>query len=426
MVVFLKKVRVKTIFTAFDPVVVEPLELCCLKSVLNNIGVESYIIDDLFNLNPPQNIVPDAIVLTGYNVAENQILIDAKSYRQKFPHAKIIAGGVHIQVNPDDFHSDFVDYVCHTPSMAAFSELIKSIKHGTETRIDGIDFRKGVASGSAWHKSPQKALKERENVIPDRSLFRSLSHKLHYMEKRNVALIKGSTGCPYGCSYCCCKLLNGGNYIPADYEAMTDEMEKISADYFWIVDDVLFSSRADALQFIEIINEKRLKVKIIGYLRADFILKHGDLLPLLRAAGLVEAIVGFEATTNHELDDYEKNTNALDYPKVISLLKKNNIDLTALFMVRPDYKIKDFTNLYKFIKKTGIEVYTVSMLTPLKGTTLYESMKDELLTDDPRKFDFLHPVLKTSLPKWMYILIFYGIQLRLVKSDRVRKYLTGK
>ena len=50
MIVFLKKVRVKTIFSAFDPVKVEPLELAYLKTVLDEMDVENYIVDDLFKL----------------------------------------------------------------------------------------------------------------------------------------------------------------------------------------------------------------------------------------------------------------------------------------------------------------------------------------------------------------------------------------
>ncbi len=65
MIVFLEKARVKTIFSIIDPVKVEPLELCYLKTVLNNMNIESYIIDDLFGFKKPEGIKPDIIVLTG-------------------------------------------------------------------------------------------------------------------------------------------------------------------------------------------------------------------------------------------------------------------------------------------------------------------------------------------------------------------------
>lgn len=421
MIVFLKKVRVKTIFSVFEPIVVEPLELCYLKSVLNNMNIENYIVDELFDLKEPTHVKPHVVVLTGYNVSENEIIKEAQYYKALHPQVKIVVGGVHVQGNSHLFHQKGIDYVCHTQSLNTFKELIYKIMKNDDTSIPGIDSIINDASNVSWHVSNKEILKVKENIIPDRSFFNEHSNKLRYLEKRNVALVKGSIGCPFNCSYCYCKLLNSGNYVKADYKALVDEMKNIHADYFWVVDDVLFSSRLDALEFIEL--TRNLNLKIIGYLRADFILREKDLLPLLRKAGLVEIIVGFEATANDELKSYEKTTNALDYPEVIRLLKENNIDLTALFMVQPEYGLKNFKNLYNFIKNNSIDVYTVSILTPIKGTRDYELVKEKLIADDPRKFDFLHLVLKPKLPKWFFYTMFYGIQWRLLKSRRVWKYL---
>ncbi len=418
MIVFLKKVRVKTVFSAFEPVVTEPLELCYLKTVLNTMNIENYIIDDLFKLKEP-SLIPDVIVLTGYNVAENEIIKDAKNYKTKYPHVKIIIGGVHIQGNINEFYASGIDYICHTQSLNTFRLLIDKISKQDYSTTDGVD---SYINGK-WVKGNKVTLYEKEDILPDRSLFYKMSHKLRYLDKRNIALIKGSIGCPYNCSYCYCKKLNDNHYIKANYEKIIMEMENINADYFWIVDDVLFANRSDALNFISIIKSRNLNVKIIGYLRADFILKEKDLLPLLKEAGLSEIIVGFEATNNDELQNYDKTTNALDYPEVISLLKESNIDLTALFMVQPEYSVKDFMNLYRFIKVNKIDVYTISILTPIKGTNDYELLKDELTTDNPKKFDFLHLVLKSNLPKWLFYLLFYGVHVRLLKNKRVWRAL---
>lgn len=425
MIVFLKKVRVKTLFSVFEPIVVEPLELCYLKSVLDNMNIENYIIDELLNLKEPVYVKPDIMVLNGYNVAENEIIKQAQYYKSIYPQVKIIVGGVHIQGNSNVFRTDSIDYICHTQSLNTFKELINKILINNEIPIAGVDSIINNASSKSWHISNKEILQNKENIVPDRSFFNEHSNKIHYLEKRNVALIKGSIGCPYHCSYCYCKLLNSGNYVKADYEAMINEMESIHADYFWVVDDVLFSSRTDALEFIELVKARNLNLKIIGYLRADFILREKDLLSLLRDTGIVEIIVGFEATDNNELKGYEKTTNALDYPEVIKLLKENFIELTALFMVQPEYSLKDFINLYNFIKNNNIDIYTISILTPIKGTRDYELLKEKLITNDPRKFDFLHLVLKSRLPKWLFYLIFYGIHIRLLKSKRVWKYLLG-
>jgi len=70
MKIFLKKIRSKTLFSLLNPVKVEPLELCYLQALADNLGLENFVIDDLFGLFEPQGITPQVIVLTGYNTAE--------------------------------------------------------------------------------------------------------------------------------------------------------------------------------------------------------------------------------------------------------------------------------------------------------------------------------------------------------------------
>ena len=420
MIVFLEKIRVKTIFSTIDPVKVEPLELCYLKTVLNNKNIESYIIDDMFGYKQPKGLIPDIIVLIGYNTAENEIIRKSKIYKNKYPNAKIIAGGVHLQENAEYFRVDTIDYVVHSGSLNTFALLINKIKNNDNIPLDnGVD----TLLNTGWHIGEKEIINEIESIKPDREFFSNAKSKFKYLDKRNVALIKGSVGCPYNCSYCYCKLLNNKQYIKPNYQAMIEEMEKIEAEYFWIVDDVLFSCRNDALKFIEIIEKKKVKLKIIGYLRADFICKEKDLLKRLKEVGLHEVIVGFEATDNKELKNYKKTTDATDYPLAISLLKENNIDLTALFMVHPNYGFKDFKILNNFIKENKIDVYTISIMTPVKGTNLYDEMENELIEKEPKKFDFLHLVLKSKLPKLIFYILFYSLHIRLLKSKRISKFI---
>ncbi len=420
MIVFLEKVRVKTIFSIIDPVKVEPLELCYLKTVLNEMNIESYIVDELFDFSPPKDITPDIVVLTGYNTAENEIIRMSEVYKNKYPMLKIIAGGVHVQENAENFRVNTIDYVFHSPSLNTFRLLINKIINN-----DGKPLNRGVDTNykGGWHLGEKESIYEIENTKPDRDFFYKAGTKLKYLDKKNVALIKGSIGCPYNCSFCYCKLLNNKHFITADYEKMIEEMESINADYYWVVDDVLFSTRNDALKFIEIIEKRNSNLNIIGYLRADFICREKDLLKRLRNAGIREVITGFEATGNKELNEYKKTTDAADYPLAISLLKENNIELTALFMVQPSYGLKEFNNLKKFIKANKIDLYTISIMTPLKKTKLYEETEELLIDKRPDKYDFLHLVIKPKLPKFIFYTLFYSLHIRLLKSKRVRKFL---
>lgn len=420
MNIFLKKVRIKTLFSLAEPIVVEPLELEYLETITNSLGYQSYIIDELFSetTHIPKEIIPDIVVLTGYNVIEKKIIDEARFYKYKYPNAKIIVGGVHVQLNVLSFYDKHIDYIVHSQDIEVFKNVLLKIQ-GKDVNSNGFDYR----LEDQWIKGDKEILYKNQGILPNREFFSRIKDKTHYLEKRNIALIKGSIGCPYKCSYCYCRLLNEGKYINADYKRMIQEMDSISADYFWIVDDTLFVNRTDALLFIDEVHKAKLNKKFIAYLRADFIIKEKDLLPQLKAIGLNEIIIGFEAVTEEELQNYNKKTEILDYPKVIELLKINDIDYTALFMVQDHYDFNEFFNLYRFIKRNKIEVFTLSIFTPIKGTKEYEKERENLITEDPRKFDFLHLVTKSKLPKFLFYLYFYGVHLRLIESKRILKFI---
>lgn len=423
MNIFLKKVRVKTIFTKFEPIKVEPLELCYLKTVADEMGHNAYIIDELFDRSIPTKvdgspILPDIIVLTGYNVAENEILRQAKAYKSKYPNVVIIVGGVHIQLNASSFYKDYIDYVIHSGSLDIFRNVIKIIQ-GRALTCQGFDYR----VGDRWIIGEIHIIFDNEGIYPDREFFRDNKGKIRYLDKKRVALIKGSVGCPYKCSYCYCREVNGGEFLRADYKKMAKEISTTDADYFWIVDDMLFINRNDAIEFIDEVKRLEIKKKFIAYLRADFIIKEEEIISRLKEIGFNEVIIGFEAVSEEELLAYNKMIKAVDYPKVISILKRNNLDFIALFMVQPRYGFKDFYNLHKFIKKNNIEIFTFSIFTPIKGTKGYDEEKSNLLKDNPKCFDFLHLVTKSKLPKPIFYLFFYGLHLRLIKSKRIRDFL---
>lgn len=420
MNIYLKKVRVNTIFSKFDPIRVEPLELCYIKTVIDDMGHRATIIDEIFGGVMPtsSHSLVDIIILTGYNVAENQILKEAKEYKSKFPNAKIIIGGVHIQLNASSFHMPYVDYVIHSQGLNALRNVIRIID-GEDFEPRGFDYR----IEDKWVTGESEIIDSSESIYPSREFFNENKSKIYYLEKNEVALIKGSVGCPYKCSYCYCRELNGGKYLKADYKKIIKEMQQIDTNYFWIVDDVLFANSDDASHFIKEAKEQNFNKKFIAYLRADFIIKEEKLIKDLKDIGLCEIIIGFEAVTEDELKGYNKATHAIDYPKVIDILKRNNMDYTALFMVKASYEIKNFVNLYSFIKNNDIKVFTLSIFTPIKGTSGYEDEKAKLIVTDPKYFDFLHLVTKSKLPKYLFYLLFYGMQLRLLKSKRIRKYI---
>lgn len=446
MIVFLEKVREKTIFSFFEPIVTEPLELMYIQTILMKEKITSYIIDDNFKLDKPKGVIPDLVILTGYNVAENLIISKAKAYKNKYPTVKIMVSGVHAQLNREVFRTEGIDYVYFSQSLETFRTFIKTAvdleldyEKDDNKDINNKDinnkefksnyFQKGVdiydKLTDSWQLGQDDVLIKSENISPDRLVFNDIKSQTRYIDKTQVALVKSSHGCPYSCSFCYCRLLNNGIYLKPDYKRLISEISEIDARYIWVIDDSFFIAREDALDFIVNAKNEYLNKSLIIYLRADFIVENEDLMSELKSWGIDEVIVGFESEDESMLSEYNKGQTANIYQKAVNILKNQAIELTALFIVDPAYEIKDFLRLYKYIKKLDLDLYTISIMTPLKGTLDYELRKHELIETDPRKFDFLHLVLKSKLPKWLFYTLFYLCHLRLIKSKRIRKMIRG-
>ena len=422
MIIFLEKVREKTIFSRLQPVIVEPLELEYLKSALLENGHQAYIIDAAFGINAPSEALPDMIILNGYNVAENLMIEKAKLHKIDFPEAMIAASGVHVQLNRETFRTDGFDLVVYSQSIEAFLELLSLLKDwdGAAPMV-GSDVKSPVTDD--WILGSEVTVQDLEKITPDREIYNSRRSMTRYLDRIEVALFKSGIGCPYGCTFCYCRELNGGKHVRSDYNRLFSEMERVGARNSWIVDDVLLRDNEDANRFIEASNNHRYSGEIIGYLRADFVYRYPELMPQLFKAGLKEAIIGFEAPFDSQLEEYKKGMSAETYKQVCDTLKTAGIDLIALFIVDPGYTHSDFKRLRMFISELQIEVYTISIFTPLKGTSDYEVYKEKIKDLRPEKSDFLHLILPSTLPKLLFYLEFYLSHLMLLKSGRVWKYI---
>ncbi len=421
MLIFLEKVRKRTVFSIFEPIITEPLELLYLKSVLDEMGIINRIVDPLFKLAELEDEIPDLVVLTGYNTAQDEIKRRAEWWKKRNKETLVMVSGVHVQLNRAEFRKESIDLIFHSQDFKVFRDIISILnKAELPESSDGVDINLGEGK---WSLGKTVPVLYPEKVISSREFFGKYREKLRYVDKKDLVIIKGGRGCPYNCSYCYCRSLNDNVYVKPDYREMFGEMEEIDAENYWIVDDVLLTDKRDALQFINASNETGFKGKIIAYLRADFIVREKDLLPELYKSGLHEVIIGFETPDEKELLDYNKKMANGIYADAISLLRDNNITLSALFMVHPDYGLKEFLRLWRFIGKNRLDLYTISIFTPLQGSDEFDEYKNKLIAKDPGKFDFLHLVLPSKLPKPIFYILFYLSHIRLLLSRRIWKYI---
>lgn len=396
----LKKIRGKTLFTFFNPVVVEPLELEYIETVLQDLPLEVVIEDPFFTKKQEEG---DIYLFNGYNTGFEAMKREAKRIKGGNPEKIIILSGVDVQVNGEQYMEEDFDYVFTSPDLTVFRTFMEGLLKGETLRVPGLL----INYGDRWERVPKEnqASESREIglsaelPIPSRRFYHQHKDQTYYLLYQRVALLKKSMGCPYTCRFCFCRNLNEGRYVEGSFQRMFQEMETIDADYFWAVDDVFLKNKRDVEEFLKAQREHRMKMKVrrpkplIVYLRADFIRSEEESLKALKEAGITEMIIGLESVKEETLKRYEKGVTGDDNAEAVKILNEAGISYTALFMVDPSHRVEDFKALKQFIRGYGIEKYTFSIFTPIKGADDYEEYKEDLIDPDQTKYDFLHLVL---------------------------------
>ncbi|MDW7674377.1 MAG: radical SAM protein [Bacillota bacterium] len=405
MKVLLVKCHKKTIFSMLEPIVTEPLELEYLSGSLTKMEIQHKIYDPLIEGGSFVKVFnaysPDVLVLTGYITAVDTIISYSKYAKNRDANIKVVVGGVHAEVNFEDFFVDTVDFIVHSDGINTFEKILQShFAIEKAAAINGIAFY----NGDKWQVN-SKSVTFLENMpMPNRNYFEQYKSRTKYMHYNPIAIVKTALSCPFQCNFCYCRLLNMGTYAARSIESVVEEIKGINAEYIWIVDDSFLIDRERVLHFIAEIKRERIEKKYIAYSRVDFIVNNEDIINRLAEVGFIELIIGMEAVEDQRLEKLNKHCSSDDNMKAAEILGKYDIGLTALFIVGIDFTLQDFKSLRNSIEKMRLTCFTVSIFTPLKGTEVYQIYENQIKTKDYSKYDFLHLTIK---PSQMHTTFFY-------------------
>jgi radical SAM superfamily enzyme YgiQ (UPF0313 family) len=404
-------------FSRMNLVNVEPLELEILLGAAVNDGHNCLIYDGIVERRSLASVLkeynPDIAAITGYITQRNLILAYAETIKEYNPSIKVIIGGVHAELNYAEFFHPTVDYIVHSGGVRPFRELLDCFSNDNSAEdIPGICFR---SANNEWKSTPKIVVDPEETTIPDRSFFYQHREKFNYLHFRPCAIVKTSYSCPHRCNFCYCCLLNEGKYLCRSVDKVVAEIAGIDCENIWIVDDTFYLEHQRIKDFVRLLQENGIKKNFILYYRADFIAENEEMIALLKSVGLKMVLVGLEAFDDETLQDFEKNTTSRINEKCLSILRKYDIDCTALFVLDIDAKKEDFDNLSRYVQKHRLRFSTASILTPLPGTQQYDKYRDRITVHNPKHWDFLHLVAPPGhMGRWIFYLYFYRFYLQVL------------
>lgn len=390
----------------------EPLELEYLVANIKPLGHEIEILDMILEKNSLEYYIkkynPEVVGITGYISHVNVIKNYAKEIKGVSRAIKVVVGGVHAEVVPEDFLSEHIDYIIKANGIQTFINIINSLETHECSKIPG------TYDGETIEKAMDFKWKH-----PDRKIVSRYRNKYYYMFHNPCALIKTSYGCPYKCSFCFCRNITDGKYFTRDLEDIVCELKDIEEEEVYIVDDDFLFNKERLLKFAEILKAHGIKKKFLVYGRADFIAENQQVIEKLSEVGLRACIVGLESSSEEELIKYNKKSEVKLNERAVEILQKYDVECYATLILGIDWGKEDFHRLYQWIKKLNIRFVNLQPFTPLPGTDLFQQYKNQLIVkrEEYEKWDLAHMTVtpsKLSIRSYYFniIKLYYKIIMR--------------
>ncbi|HOD40171.1 MAG: Radical SAM superfamily protein [bacterium ADurb.Bin243] len=249
---------------------------------------------------------------------------------------------------------------------------------------------------------------------PDRALIQSLdespypAYELYPMERYTSPTFGGSRafgvifsrGCSNRCKFC--SEAYEWNYTmrkpSAGYAAGLIELlyNKYGRDIFVIGDTDFLYNRQWALEFAELIFEKKMKIKFHIQSCCGSVIKNQDILPVLKRAGLFEIMIGAESPFSDVLKNLKKpysDPEIID--RAMKIIKANGLLLMTMLVWGTQYDNQK--TLHEGLKYFGrySDFVCPSPLTPYPGTPLFDEMKEKgkIFVTDYSLYDQAHVIM---------------------------------
>jgi len=345
-----------------------------LGTILKKGGHDVQIVSENMAEVKPADLDCDVLALSILTPTATRGYELAKMYRARNPKGRIIMGGIHASLLPDEA-LEYADTVVTGEAESIISDLIN---HGSSERVvagprlDNLD----------------------SLPIPDFTLIRG--HK-----KMGIIPVMTSRGCPFQCEYCSVTKMFGREFRTMSLDNVERNLRDLKGKYVFFYDDNLTVQPARTIELCERIIRSKLNIRWIAQARAD-IARNEKLLETMYKAGCLRLFIGFESINPAVLKDYKKSQEVGEIQRSISVIHSKGIEIHGMFMFGSEHDDKPvFKQTEQFCRKMRIDSAQFMILTPFPGTKVFDRMlaNGQLLHQNWKYYDGMHAVFAPALMK---------------------------
>ena len=355
--------------------------ILAIMTYLKHHGVNCEVIVWSLEENPVEAIYelkPDLIGISLMSTEHYWMVRAVKDIRQKLPETKIIVGGIHAVIYPEEVLAvSGVDLVCNSDGEQVLLEICRMLDKGkTEwSLIKGLAYKD--ENGVARSTGRADFYNYSSDIIEDRTPYFS---RYPAMSKDTVPRFIASRGCPYNCSFC----YNGqikdifkdsnNRYVRyKDPGNLIREISNICKRYYvesiFFVDDLFSSNKKWLTHFLDIY-KREINYPFMCTTRAN--LMNDDLAKMLAEAGC--QTISFGVETGNDLIREKVLNKKISDKQIIECgqaARKYGIQVqTSNMFCLPEETLQDAFKTIELNHKAGTQLPFCSLFLPFPNTEL--------------------------------------------------------
>jgi len=320
-----------------------------------------------------KNINPDIVGITAMTFTLLDVLKTIKTTKEVCPKAKIVIGGPHVQIYPEEtINLKNVDYVVMGEGEKIFLKLIQNINQPEKLKIiTGLVFKENgkiINTGKPdYFNDLDKIPFPPREILPYKKYFSLLA------KEKIMTTMFTSRGCPFKCAFCDRPAMGRGFRFRSAKNVINEIQEclKLGIKEIFIYDDTFTVNKQRVINLCNEIIKRNLK--FIWDIRARVNTVDKEMLILLKKAGCERIHYGVEAGTEKILKVLDKGITLNQALKTFKLTKKIGIQTFAYFMIgSPEETKENVLETIKFMKKLNPDFVQITLLTPFPGTRVYQ------------------------------------------------------
>lgn len=390
----------------------EPLELGYVAAALD--GRHEVRVADLRLASNPlrafemalRRFRPQVVGLSGYSHEATTIKELAGQVKRALPATRVVVGGHHATVAPEDVATNHVDAVVRGEGCEPFRMVVDRIAAGQVlTGIANVVVPgDGDGRGGQWPRFPDP----NTLPVPRRDLWSWRAYRSVWLEENPlpwrsimppVAQVRTSFGCRMKCSFCIVPFLCGGQHLARSVATVADEIARLPARHVYFSDDENFIDEEFAAALADELERRGVEKRYFAWVRSTTVLRSPELLRRWRRIGLDAVFIGFEFASDEELSQVSKGCTVAMNERALDVLRRMGVAVHAAFMILPEYGEEDFDRLRRYVAALPPVQCSFTVCTPSPGTPDYEAMKPRIWVPNPFDLhDCMHPLTPTRLP----------------------------